>query len=79
MLVYDWEKNCCAAFEIKNSRQTVPEQTRHLRDAVKYALTERHFWKLVGKYVLYLGENKSTEYGMSYRNAEGFLKELPDF
>lgn len=79
MLVYDWEKKCCAAFEIKNSRQTAPEQTRHLRDAVKYALTERHFGKLVGKYVLYLGENKSTEVGVSDRNEEEFLKELPDF
>ena len=79
MLVYDREKNCCTAFEIKHSQQAAPEQARHLRDAEKCALTERRFGKLVGKYVLYLGENKSTEDGLSYRNAEEFLKELPDF
>ena len=78
MLVYDREENCCAAFEIKHSHQAVTEQARHLLDAEKCALTERRFGKLVGKYVLYLGENKS-EGGVSYRNAEEFLKELPDF
>ena len=76
MLVYDRDENCCAAFEIKHSRQAVDEQTRHLRDSGKCSLTERRFGKLVGKYVLYLGENKS-EGGVSYRNAEEFLKELP--
>ena len=79
MLVYDREENCCAAFEIKHSRQAVAEQSRHLLDVGKCALTERRFGKLVGKYVLYLGENKSIEGGVSYRNAGEFLKELPAF
>ncbi len=77
MVVYDREENCCAAFEIKHSRQAVPEQARHLRDVEKCALTERRFGKLVGKYVLYLGERKGTEDDIAYRNAEEFLKELP--
>lgn len=79
MLVYDREENCCAAFEIKHSRQAVPEQARHLQDAEKCALTERRFGNLVGKYVLYLGHNKRVENGVSYRNAEEFLKMLPTF
>ena len=79
MLVYDREENCCAAFEIKHSRQAVAEQSRHLLDVGKCALTERRFGKLVGKYVLYLGENKSIEGSVSYRNAGEFLKELPAF
>ena len=28
--------------------------------------------------MLYLGENKDTEDGIAYRNAEQFLKALPD-
>ena len=79
MLVYDREENCCAAFEIKHSRQAVAEQSRHLLDEEKCALTEHRFGKLVGKYVLYLGENKSIEGSVSYRNAGEFLKELPAF
>ena len=74
MLVYDREENCCAAYEIKHSRQTAPEQARHLRDAEKCALTERRFGKLAGKYVLYLGESQDSADGILYRNAEEFLK-----
>lgn len=77
MLVYDREENCCAVYEIKHSRQTAPEQARHLRDAEKCALTERRFGKLVGKYVLYLGESQDSADGILYRNAEEFLKRLP--
>lgn len=77
MMIYDREENQCAAFEIKHSRQAVPEQARHLRDDEKCALTERRFGKLVGKYVLYLGETRQANDGIIYRNAEEFLKELP--
>lgn len=77
MVVYDREANQCAAFEIKHSRQAVLEQARHLRDAEKCALTERRFGKLVGRYVLYLGQTREIEDGITYRNAEEFLKELP--
>lgn len=77
VLIYDREENRCAAFEIKHSRQAAPEQARHLRDAEKCALTEQRFGKLAGRYVLYLGENTCTEDGVSYRNAEEFLKGLP--
>lgn len=77
MLVYDRKENHCAAFEIKHSRQAVPEQARHLRDAEKCALTERRFGKLVGKYVLYLGQATEMEDGVVCRNVEKFLKELP--
>lgn len=38
-----------------------------------------HFGQLVGRYVLYLGENLDTDDGIAYRNAEAFLKSLPDF
>jgi len=77
MLIYDREENCCAAFEIKHSKQMAPEQARHLRDPEKCALTERRFGRPVGRYVLYLGKNVNAGDGIVYRNAEEFLKELP--
>ena len=79
MVVYDSEKNCCAAFEIKHSRQAVPEQARHLRDTEKCALTKRRFGELTERCVLYLGEDRKEEDGILYRNAEEFLKVLPSF
>ena len=77
MLIYDPRENDCAAFEIKHSRQAVPAQARHLRDKEKLALTQRRFGELVGRYVLYLGENMDMEDGILYRNAERFLEMLP--
>lgn len=79
MVVYDSEKNCCAAFEIKHSRKAVPEQARHLRDTEKCALTKRRFGELTERCVLYLGEDRKDEDGVLYRNAEEFLKGLPAF
>ena len=79
MVVYDRQENCCAAFEIKHSSQAVPEQARHLRDSEKCALTQRRFGELVGRYVLYLGENLDAVDGIVYQNAEKFLEALPEF
>lgn len=78
MLIYDRQDNCCAAFEVKHSRQAVSEQARHLRDEEKCALTERRFGHLVGRYVLYLGEDLNAGDGVIYRNAEKFLTALPE-
>ena len=78
MVIYDRRENCCAAFEIKHSGLAVPEQARHLRDAEKCTLTQRRFGVLVGKYVLYQGKNIDAEDGILYRNAEEFLKMLPE-
>lgn len=78
MVIYDREENCCAAFEIKHSSKAVPEQARHLRDTEKCALVQRRFGTLVGKYVLYLGEEIDGEDGVMYRNAGAFLRNLPE-
>lgn len=43
------------------------------------AMTTPRFGSLQGRYVLYLGENIDTDDGIKYRNAEEFLKKLPDF
>lgn len=42
------------------------------------SMTTPRFGTLVGRYVLYLGDELDTEEGVVYRNAEQFLKTLPD-
>lgn len=77
MVIRDSESDICAVYEIKHSSQCVEEQAKNLLDDEKLALTAPHYGELVGKYVLYLGEDRDTEYGVAYRNAEQFLRSLP--
>ena len=79
MVIYDKKENACAIYEIKHSSEYVREQARHLMDEDKIALTTPRYGRLVKRYVLYLGNNMDTEDGIAYRNAEEFLKKLPNF
>ncbi len=76
MVIFDKEKLCCAAYEIKHSKEYVREQARHLMNEEMLALTAHRYGKIEGRYVLYLGEDMDTEDGIAYRNAEVFLKSL---
>jgi len=78
MVIRDKANNTCAIYEIKHSKEYVREQGRHLMDENKLTLTTPRYGSLVGRYVLYLGENMDSEDGIAYRNAEEFLKKLPD-
>lgn len=78
MLIYGRNERGCAAYEIKHSDKCVREQSRHLRNENMLSLTTPRFGTLEGRYVLYLGENKDTDDGIAYRNAEQFLKALPE-
>ena len=78
MVIYDIGNNCCAAYEIKHSREYVPEQARHLRNPEMLASVTPRYGNLAGRYVLYLGEDMDTEEGIAYRNAGKFLKSLPE-
>lgn len=78
MVIFDKKRNACAVYEIKHSAQCVREQARHLLDEKKLRITVLRFGKLKGRFVLYLGENLDTEDGIAYRNAEQFLKDLPE-
>ncbi|MBQ6833783.1 MAG: ATP-binding protein, partial [Lachnospiraceae bacterium] len=77
MVIYDRKNNCCAAYEIKHSREYVREQGRHLMNEEMLKLTSPRYGKLVGRYVLYIWNALDTENGIAYRNAEEFLKTLP--
>lgn len=78
MVIRDTKTNTCAVYEIKHSRECVYEQAQHLRDEEMLAVTTPRFGKLVGRYVLYLGDDLITDEGIAYRNAEQFLKALPN-
>lgn len=78
MVIRNQRNNTCAIYEIKHSAQYAPEQARHLRDEEMLRQTTPRFGMLVGRTVLYLGDAFETEDSIAYRNAEQFLKELPD-
>lgn len=77
MVIYDSLNKRCAIYEIKHSKTFVKEQARHLMNPDMLARTTPRFGKLVGRFVLYLGESMDSEEGIAYRNAEEFLKQLP--
>lgn len=78
MVIRDKSKGTCVIYEIKHSKEYVREQARHLLDEEKISLMTYRYGTLEGRYVLYLGEDFDTEDGIRYRNAEDFLKNLPD-
>ena len=79
MVIYDNRNNACAIYEIKHSDKRVPDQCRHLLSEEMLNLTTPMFGTLLGKFVLYFGEDIDTEEGIAYRNAESFLQALPVF
>ena len=78
MVIFDKKNSVCAIYEIKHSNQCVREQARHLLDEGKLGLISPRFGRLAGRFVLYLGESMDTKDGIAYRNAEQFLKRLPE-
>ena len=78
MVIRDNKNNTCAIYEIKHSQERVAEQSRHLNNEDMLNMTTPRFGALVGRYVLYLGEDCDTVEGIAYRNAESFLKDIPN-
>ncbi len=75
MVIYDKKNHTCRIYEIKHSTQIADKQIRHLINAEKCKTIEERFGKISGKYVLYRGENKTTD-NVKYMNVEQFLCEL---
>jgi hypothetical protein len=75
MVIYDKKNNNCRIYEIKHSDQIVKEQTRHLRNEEFNAIIEHRFGEIIGKYVIYKGENATVD-GIEYVNAEEYLINL---
>lgn len=76
MVVFDPISASCEIYEIKHSTEAVDQQYRHLIDEQKCDAAMHRFGNITGKYVLYRGEDKELDNGISYRNVERYLKQL---
>lgn len=75
MVVCDTKELTCRIYEVKYSREQIPEQYRHLNNEEKCGMTSHRYGDIVGKYVIYRGEN--TKCGdIQYLNVEEYLKSL---
>ncbi len=75
MVVFDPAAASCEIYEIKHSTEIVPEQTRHLIDPEKCAMTEHRYGPIKKKTVLYRGITRDVD-GIRYVNVEEYLKGL---
>lgn len=75
MVVFNPETASCEIYEIKYSKEIVPQQTKHLLDEKKCMDTEFRYGTITGKYVLYRGESQMVD-GVKYLNVEKYLKML---
>ena len=75
MVVFDQKTLSCQIYEIKYSKEQVPEQYRHMKDEDKCALTSHRYGDITGRYVIYRGENAKLD-GVQYLNVEEYLKSL---
>ena len=77
MVVADPKALTCEIYEVKYSKEQVAEQYRHITDDEKCAMTRHRYGDILGRYVIYRGENaKST--GVQYLNVEDYLKSLAE-
>ena len=77
MLVRSPSTDTCVVCEVKHSLNRTPHQRRHLVDADKCSMVEERFGRIVGRYVLYRGED-AEEDGVTYLNVEEYLRNLPE-
>ena len=75
MVIHDPDALTCEIYEIKYSREMVPQQYQHLINPQKCADTEHRFGTITGRFVIYRGEPAISE-GVQYINAEDYLKAL---
>lgn len=73
MVVMDKTTYECQIFEIKHSTVKDINQCRHITNEERCKETERFFGKIIGKYVLYRGENGSLG-DIEYLNVSEYLK-----
>ncbi len=75
MVVFDPSSLSCEIYEIKYSKEIVPNQYRHLVDSKKCAETEHRFGSITSRNVIYRGESSQFE-NISYFNVEEYLMRL---
>lgn len=83
MVVFNPDEGACEIYEIKHSKEIVPQQCKHLLDEQKCKDTEFRYGTITGKYVIYRGaESSLVQAGVEasedviYLNVEDYLKKL---
>ncbi len=76
MVIYDTVDNTCKIYEIKHSKERVPQQYRHINDPAKLTETERKYGKITKRAVLYRGDAYTEYNGIEYVNVEDYLNTL---
>lgn len=83
MVVFNPDEGTCEIYEIKYSKEVVPQQCKHLLDEQKCKDTEFRYGTITGKYVIYRGATTSfvkagveTPEDVAYLNVEEYLKKL---
>lgn len=81
MVVFNPDEGTCEIYEIKHSKEVVPQQCKHLLDEQKCKDTEFRYGTITGKYVIYRGATTSlvkagveTQEDVAYLNVEEYLK-----
>ena len=75
MVVADTKTLTCEIYEVKYSKEQVPEQYRHLIDENKNELTIHRYGNITGRYIIYRGPSIEKK-GIKYLNVEEYLKKL---
>ena len=76
MFIYHAEDNTCEAYEIKHSREVAGRQYHVLEDKELCGDAERKYGPITTKCILYRGPEQTLENGITYLNAEAWLKRL---
>ena len=83
MVVFNPDEGTCEIYEIKHSKEVVPQQCKHLLDKQKCKDTEFRYGTITGKYVIYRGATTSLVQAgveisedVAYLNVEEYLKKL---
>lgn len=83
MVVFNPDEGTCEIYEIKHSKEVVPQQCKHMLDEQKCKDTEFRYGTITGKYVIYRGATTSlvkagveTQEDVAYLNVEEYLKAL---
>ena len=75
MVVCDQKTLTCQIYEVKYSKEQVPEQYRHIKNEEKCAMTAHRYGEIAGRYVIYRGGSAEVD-GVLYLNVEEYLKSL---
>ena len=75
MVIWDPDAVTCELYEIKHSKEAVPQQCRFLTDADKCEAAEFRYGRITKKAVIYRGPDM-RDGEVEYINVEGYLKAL---